>query len=133
MPFAKDMAHRETRDNISTSQKSVQKQGSAPEGSAGRPARGQCAAGASATSWRTQKTGFDMAATVAVVLGGSYGIGEGISKRMAKDGHIVIVGTRDEAAGRAVVEQINKDGGKGEWKHCDIAEPANVEALFDEV
>jgi 3-oxoacyl-[acyl-carrier protein] reductase len=68
---------------------------------------------------------------VAVVTGGGRGIGAAISRRLAADGHAVVVNfahSKDQA--EAVVECIRSDGGVAEAVRADVADPADVEELF---
>jgi 3-oxoacyl-[acyl-carrier protein] reductase len=59
---------------------------------------------------------------VAIVTGGSRGIGEAIVKRLAKDGLHVIAVARSADKLNAVVEQIKTEGGSAESLVCDIAD-----------
>lgn len=50
---------------------------------------------------------------VALVTGGSRGIGAGIAKRLAADGaSVAITYTRGAEAAASVVKEIERDGGK---------------------
>ena len=64
---------------------------------------------------------------VALVTGGSRGIGAAIAKRLAKDGaSVAITYAKDANAASAVVKAIERDGGKALAIHADAA---NVEAV----
>jgi 3-oxoacyl-[acyl-carrier protein] reductase len=70
---------------------------------------------------------------VAVVLGGSGGIGRAVAERLAADGMSVMVHYAGNA-GRAdeVVKAITSAGGSAAAARADIADPAQVEQLFTE-
>lgn len=70
--------------------------------------------------------------TVAIVTGGSRGIGAAISERLAADGHAVVVNyasRRDDAD--ALVRKIVAAGGEAIALKADVADPRAVRALFD--
>lgn len=69
---------------------------------------------------------------VAIVTGGSRGIGAAISERLAADGHAVVVnyaGRRDDA--EALAARIVAAGGQAVALQADVADPAAVRRLFD--
>lgn len=61
---------------------------------------------------------------VAIVTGGSRGIGEAIVKRLAKDGLHVVAVARNAEKLNAVIEQVKSAGGSAEALVCDIADSA---------
>jgi 3-oxoacyl-[acyl-carrier protein] reductase len=72
---------------------------------------------------------------VAIVTGGSRGIGAAICKRLAKDGlHVVAIARNTEALDRVVAE-IKGEGGSAEAVTADIADfkafPEAIEAAID--
>lgn len=69
---------------------------------------------------------------VAVVTGGSRGIGRAVVGRMARAGYDVLVGYAGsaEAAGEAVTE-VQNAGGRGLAVQADVADERAVAALFD--
>ncbi|WP_035856461.1 SDR family NAD(P)-dependent oxidoreductase [Cryptosporangium arvum] len=73
---------------------------------------------------------------VALITGGSRGIGRAIAERFARDGAIVgIVWSRNEAAARDTVERIVRDGGRAFALHTDLGTPGDAGhlwAAFDE-
>ena len=69
---------------------------------------------------------------VAVVTGGSGGIGRAIATRLAGDGMAVVVHYAGNAArAEEVVEEITAGGGTALALGADVAEPDQVQALFD--
>lgn len=69
---------------------------------------------------------------VAVVTGGSRGLGRAIASRVASDGFAVIVNyRRDEEAAAATVGSIVAAGGTAAEVQADVARADDVNALFD--
>lgn len=69
---------------------------------------------------------------VALVTGGSRGIGRAISLRLARDGVAVVVNYRaNEDAARAVVDEITQQGGRAIAVLGDVTEPATAERLVE--
>lgn len=69
---------------------------------------------------------------VAIVTGGSRGIGKRIAERLASDGHAVVIGYRSAVEeADAVVRGIETDGGTAKAIAVDVADEASVTALFD--
>jgi len=67
---------------------------------------------------------------IAVVTGGSRGIGFAIARKMAKQGmRVIITGRRRDALERAVTEL----GGDAAGIVADVSSPASLEALFSEI
>ena len=70
---------------------------------------------------------FKLAHKVALVTGGSRGIGAAIAKRLATDGaSVAITYAKDSSAASAVVKAIERDGGRAIAIQADAA---NVEAV----
>ena len=67
---------------------------------------------------------------VALVTGGSQGIGESISRRLATAGATVLVGARSEEKSAAVAAAIAAEGGAAEAVRLDVADPASVSTVF---
>ncbi len=75
-----------------------------------------------------------LAGKVALVTGGSRGIGRAIVERLAGDGVDVVFFYRGNAeAAREVVEAVKAAGGKAEAMQVDVADAAAVGAAVDKV
>jgi NAD(P)-dependent dehydrogenase (short-subunit alcohol dehydrogenase family) len=68
---------------------------------------------------------------VALVTGGTSGIGEGVALALAKAGAKVVVAGRRESEGQAVVGAIEKAGGKALFVKTDVSREADVKTLVD--
>lgn len=70
---------------------------------------------------------------VAIVTGGSRGIGAAIARQLAKDGHAVVVNyAGDAASARAVVADIESRGGRAIALQADVSKEEDVLRLFRE-
>lgn len=77
---------------------------------------------------------FRLDGRVALVTGGSRGIGRACSEVLAAQGATVIVNyVKGEAAARSVVETIAAAGGKGDVAGFDVADTKAVDASIDEI
>ncbi|MFD8486865.1 SDR family oxidoreductase [Streptomyces sp. H23] len=81
----------------------------------------------------TTNTNQDTAATrVAIVTGGSRGIGRAVSQKLAEDGLAVVVNyARDTASADETVTAITEAGGRAVAVQADVAEEKEIAALFD--
>lgn len=71
---------------------------------------------------------------IAIVTGGSRGIGACISKRLASEGAIVAVVARSrKSEADALVDAIKSDGGQAHVHMIDLSIPANCQKLVDQV
>lgn len=71
---------------------------------------------------------------VALVTGGSRGIGRAIAERLAVDGHRVAVNyTANKEAADATVEAITAAGGTALAVQGDVGDPESVAALFESI
>ncbi|MFE0575426.1 SDR family oxidoreductase [Streptomyces albogriseolus] len=69
---------------------------------------------------------------VAVVTGGSRGIGRAVSLQLARDGLAVVVNyARDVVSAEETVKAITADGGRAIAVRADVADEHAVAALFD--
>jgi NAD(P)-dependent dehydrogenase (short-subunit alcohol dehydrogenase family) len=75
------------------------------------------------------KTSFEN--KVALVTGGTSGIGKAAALALAAAGAKVVVAGRRENEGREVVEAIEKLGGKALFVKTDVSREADVKALVD--
>jgi NAD(P)-dependent dehydrogenase (short-subunit alcohol dehydrogenase family) len=66
---------------------------------------------------------------VALVTGGSTGIGEGIVHRFTREGAHVVFCARSAEAGSAVETAVRGEGGDATFLPCDVTDEAAVEAL----
>jgi len=66
-----------------------------------------------------------------LITGAGNGIGRAAARAFAEAGARVVVSDIDEAGARETVVQIGRAGGKAEFIRCDVANPADVDALFD--
>ncbi|QTH21702.1 SDR family oxidoreductase [Rhizorhabdus wittichii] len=70
-------------------------------------------------------------ARVAVVIGGSKGIGAAIARRLSPSMTVVLTFSSDEAGAAATVQDIEATGGRAEAIRVDIRRPDEIIALFD--
>ena len=72
--------------------------------------------------------------SVALVTGGSRGIGAAISRRLAADGHAVAInyaGRRDDA--EALAAELSAAGAQAIALQADVADPQAMRQLFDAI
>src|SRR5512134_2961982 len=74
-----------------------------------------------------------MAGRVALVTGGSSGIGRAAALAFACRGARVVAASRTRATGEAAVQEIAAAGGEAVWVEADVSQPAQVEALIRRV
>lgn len=72
-----------------------------------------------------------MVAGTVVVTGGSRGIGAAVARRLGGLGHRVCISYREDAeAARAVVSDVNANGGEAIAVQADMSRPDDIERLF---
>lgn len=70
---------------------------------------------------------------VAIVTGGSQGIGEAISRRYAQEGATVAIVARGLERAQELADQIARDGGKARAYSADISNVSDVRRVVDAV
>jgi NAD(P)-dependent dehydrogenase (short-subunit alcohol dehydrogenase family) len=75
---------------------------------------------------------FDLAGKVAIVTGGSRGIGRAICERLAQHGAKVVVSSRKLDACEAVVAGIKADGGEAMAIACNIGRKEDLQGMVDQ-
>ena len=68
---------------------------------------------------------------VAIVTGGSRGIGRQLAVDLAKKGAHVVLAARDEERLNAAVESIRSEGGSVAGLRCDVTDPVQIHHLVD--
>jgi NAD(P)-dependent dehydrogenase (short-subunit alcohol dehydrogenase family) len=74
----------------------------------------------------------DLDGKVAIVTGAASGIGRAGARMMAAEGAAVVVADINEPAGRAVVGEIEKAGGRAQFHAVDVRRSESVQALVDD-
>lgn len=72
-------------------------------------------------------------ARIAVVIGGSRGIGAAIAERLAATATVLLSYSGDAAGAEAAVERIAAGGGRASAVRADVRDRAAIEALFEAV
>ena len=70
---------------------------------------------------------------VAIVTGGSLGIGRSACNLMTREGALVAVADVLDSEGRETVRHIQSTGGKAEFWHLDVRKESEVKAVFQAV
>lgn len=72
-----------------------------------------------------------MSAPIALVTGGTSGIGKATAKILAAKGATVILCGRRATEGAAVEKEIRAAGGNGQFVHCDVRDDAAIQAMIE--
>jgi NAD(P)-dependent dehydrogenase (short-subunit alcohol dehydrogenase family) len=72
----------------------------------------------------TQQISFGLGGRVAIVTGGSQGIGEACVRRFARDGVQVVIADMADAPGQKLAAELG-----ALYVHCDVGDKAQVDAL----
>lgn len=76
----------------------------------------------------------DLSEKVALVSGGSRGIGAGIARRLASDGAHVVITFRDQSdSAKAALDDIKSHGRKGVAIQADAANATEFRPIIDQV
>jgi NAD(P)-dependent dehydrogenase (short-subunit alcohol dehydrogenase family) len=74
---------------------------------------------------------FDLSGRVALVTGGTSGIGKGIALAYAAAGaSVAVCGNRNIEAGAQTVAELSALGVKAKFYQCDVRDPEQVDALI---
>ena len=71
---------------------------------------------------------------IALVTGGSRGLGRAIAVELAKEGHYVIVNYRKRASeAEETLRMIRREGSDGLTIQADVSDPSQVRSMFDRI
>ncbi|MES2976968.1 MAG: SDR family oxidoreductase [Pseudomonadota bacterium] len=79
---------------------------------------------ASTPDSRGAQISFGLADRVAIITGGSQGIGEACVRRFAREGAKVVIADIDDARGTALAKELG-----ALYVHCDVGNPVEVNAM----
>src|SRR5437762_6042215 len=77
--------------------------------------------------------GFDLTSRVALVTGGTSGLGRAIAVGLAQAGAAVVVGSRDEGKVADTVAELSGFGTGHSGLRLDVADPTSIEEAFRSV
>ncbi|WP_185907998.1 SDR family NAD(P)-dependent oxidoreductase [Psychrobacillus soli] len=70
---------------------------------------------------------------VAIITGGTSGIGEDIAFKFAENGCRIVVVGRNEERGNRIVDRIKADGGEAIFVKADVSQSSDCDSLFKTV
>ncbi len=76
---------------------------------------------------------FDLSGRVAIVTGGSQGIGFGIARGLASAGATVVIANRRAAEGQKAAEALHKEGYNAIAIPTDVSQKASIAAMVEKV
>jgi 2-dehydro-3-deoxy-D-gluconate 5-dehydrogenase len=76
---------------------------------------------------------FDLSGRVAIVTGGNGGIGLGMAKGLARAGATIAIAARDEAKGKAAVEELHAPGSHCRFYPLQVSSKASCEQMVERV
>lgn len=69
---------------------------------------------------------------VALITGGSRGIGAEVARRLARDGFVTVINySGDAAPAEALAREIEKTGGRSLTAKADVSDPKDVRRMFE--
>ena len=71
-----------------------------------------------------------MSDRVAIITGAAKGIGLSCARRFYEDGYNVVLADHDEDMGVKAAQDLDADGKRAVFVHCDVAEPLSVHNLM---
>lgn len=69
---------------------------------------------------------------IALITGGTSGMGEAFAKKFACEGAEVIIVGRNKDSGYRIVDEIKRDNGKAKYYCCDVTEECSVNKLCED-
>jgi len=69
---------------------------------------------------------------VAIVTGGSRGIGRAISETLAREGAVVVVASLKDERGKATAQEINGQGGRAEFVRTDVTQRDQLDHMVEQ-
>ncbi len=73
----------------------------------------------------------ELAGKVAIITGGSSGIGRGIAERFAAEGAAVVIADVRDEDGEDLVAELTSAGGTAHFRHTDVGDQAQVRELVE--